>query len=306
MVGSCPVPMLSMPSGIPLQSGSSSSRRTAFARSSTYSSSRRGVPVPQRVTGAGAAGTVSRRRWPPPPTGGCRLAGRRPARRRHLGLVELPDERRQQVAGLQVEVVARAVEVGRHQGDAFRPVLAGEAAAQLDAGDLGDGVGAVGLLERAGEEVLLLERLRRQPGIDAGAAQEDEPLGTRAERLVDDVHLDGQVLLDEFVGVLPVRQDAAHAGGGQDHGLAAGAGPEEVSRLALVGQVELGLAAGEDVLVAAGLERAHDRASHQAGVARHIDGRGVHGSYSTAARGGAAPRRSIRRLHPWLPRTGPC
>ena len=93
-----------------------------------------------------------------------------------LGFVELADHGRQHVARAQVEVVAGAEQVGRHQREVVGAVLAVEAAAELDAGDLGDRVGAVGLLERSGQQVLLFERLRRLARVDAGAAQKDELL----------------------------------------------------------------------------------------------------------------------------------
>jgi hypothetical protein len=40
--------------------------------------------------------------------------------------------------------------------------------AHLDADDLGDGVALVGGLERAGEQGVLRDRLRRELGVDAG------------------------------------------------------------------------------------------------------------------------------------------
>jgi len=42
---------------------------------------------------------------------------------------------------------------------------------ELDAGDLGDGIGFVGGLERAGEEGLLAHGLLGQPRVDIGAAE---------------------------------------------------------------------------------------------------------------------------------------
>ena len=142
------------------------------------------------------------------------------------------------MAGREVEVVAGAVQVGGHEREIVGAVLAVEAAAQLDAGDLGDGVGAVGLLQRAREQVLLAQRLRGLARVDAGAAEEDEPLHAVAERLADDVELDEQVVLDELPGLLPVGEDAAHLGGGDDDDV----GPllvEEPARRGLVGEVEL-------------------------------------------------------------------
>ena len=50
----------------------------------------------------------------------------------------------------------------------FGAVLAVVAPAHLDAGDLGQGVGPVGGLKRAGEEVVLGDGLRGELGVDAG------------------------------------------------------------------------------------------------------------------------------------------
>jgi hypothetical protein len=96
--------------------------------SSTCRNSRFGVPLPQMTT-----------------SGGVCLGG----------LVELAEQRRDDVAVLEVEVVAGAVEVGGHDAAEVAPVLAVVALAELDAGDLGDGVGLVGGLERAGEQGVL-------------------------------------------------------------------------------------------------------------------------------------------------------
>ena len=69
---------------------------------------------------------------------------------------------------LQVEIVARPVEIGRHGRDEVAAVLAAIGLRQLDAGDLGDGVPLVGRLQRAGEQRVLGDRLRRELRIDAG------------------------------------------------------------------------------------------------------------------------------------------
>ena len=58
--------------------------------------------------------------------------------------MELANPGGQDVAGLQVEVVARAIQVGGHGGDEIGAVLAVVALAHQDAGDFRDGVGIVG------------------------------------------------------------------------------------------------------------------------------------------------------------------
>ena len=81
--------------------------------------------------------------------------------------MRLAQEGREHVAGAQVEIVVRAVEVGGHGGDEVAPVLPPVSLRQLDTGDLGDRVGLVRRLKRAGEKRVLGDRLRREPRIDA-------------------------------------------------------------------------------------------------------------------------------------------
>ncbi len=172
-------------------------------------------------------------------------------RRTHLGFVELAQHRGQHVAGVQVEVVARPVQVGGHERQVVGAVFAIETAAHLDAGDLRQCVRAVGLFQRAGEEVLLLERLRGELGVDARAAQEQQSPHAVPEGGVDDVELDGQVVVDELVGLFAVGEDAADTGRGQDDqfGLLSG---EERAGGRLVGEVELRMGAQDQVVVSAG------------------------------------------------------
>ena len=127
------------------------------------------------------------------------------------------------VAGGEVEIVAGAVEVGRHRADEVGAELAAIGLAQLDAGDLGQGVPLVGGLQRAGEEVFLPDRLGAIARVDAGAAEEQE-LGD-ADRVggADQVELDAQIVGEEVDRPAGVGQDAADPGGGDDDhvGLAA-------------------------------------------------------------------------------------
>ena len=74
---------------------------------------------------------------------------------------------RQDVAGLQVVVVARAVEVGGHNGKVPRAILAIVGPAHLDARDLGHGVRTVRGLQGTGQKIGFADGLRALPGIDA-------------------------------------------------------------------------------------------------------------------------------------------
>jgi hypothetical protein len=90
--------------------------------------------------------------------------------------VELADQRRDDVAVGEVEVVARAIEVGGHHAAEVGAVLPVVGFAQLDAGDLGDGVGLVGGFQRAGEQRRFRHRLLGETRVDAGAAEEQQAL----------------------------------------------------------------------------------------------------------------------------------
>ena len=85
-----------------------------------------------------------------------KFAARRPrtpdhdfARAGRFRLVRLAQKRGEDVRGDEIEVVVRPVEIGRHRGNEVRAVLARVSLAELDPGDLGDGVGFVRRLERS-------------------------------------------------------------------------------------------------------------------------------------------------------------
>ena len=184
----------------------------------------------------------------------------------------LPQQRRQHMAVGQVVVVVRAVQIGRHHADVLPAVLAVVALGQLDAGDLGDRVGLVGRLQRAGQQRVFPDRLCAVARVDAARAQEHQPLHARQVRAVDQVRLDHQVLVDEVGAVDVVGLDATHPRGGDEDVVRLLLGQEGLHR-ALVQQVQLGAAAGEDVRVAAGLQSAHQGAADHAAMAGDEDAR---------------------------------
>ena len=115
-----------------------------------------------------------------------------------------------------VVIVIQTVEVGGHGADEIAAVLAPAGLAQFDAGDFGDGVPLVGGLERTAQEVFLLQRLRRQLGIDAGTAQEEQLFDPVQIGPMDEIILDLQVLEEELGRAALVGHDAAHPGGGDE------------------------------------------------------------------------------------------
>ena len=111
--------------------------------------------------------------------------------------------------------------------------------AELQPGDLGDGVGFVGRLERAREERLFLDRLRGELGINAGAAQKEDPFHPRLIGRLYEIRGDHEVVVEEVGGPGVVGVDTADFGGGDDDGLGPPRG-HEIDGGPLVAQVEFG------------------------------------------------------------------
>jgi hypothetical protein len=59
--------------------------------------------------------------------------------------------------------------------------------------------------------------LRAKLGVDAGRAQEEQPVGLCAVTCVDDVGLNNEVFADEVCGIEIIGQDAADLGRSQKH-----------------------------------------------------------------------------------------
>ncbi len=116
-----------------------------------------------------------------------------------------------------VVVVAGAVEVGGHERVVHDSVLLAVVFAELETGDLGDGVGFVGEFELGGEQGVFFEGLGRKLGVDAGGTEEEESGYAGLVGGVDSVAGDDEVLVAEVGGVCIVGVDTADLGGGHDH-----------------------------------------------------------------------------------------
>src|SRR5215204_606416 len=88
-------------------------------------------------------------------------------------IVKFTNERRDHVGCFSVEVVIRSIQVGRCQCVEIRPVLTKVTIAQLETGDLCDGVGFIRRLEVTGQQLFLRYRLDRFFRIHTRAAEED-------------------------------------------------------------------------------------------------------------------------------------
>lgn len=147
---------------------------------------------------------------------------------------------------LQVLVIARAIQISRHNRQIAGPVLAVVRPAQLDPGDLGHGIRPIRGFQGPGQEVFLLDGLGTLTWVDAGGTQKQQVIDPGTPGLVDHIRLDGQVLLDEFRRVAVVGDNPAHLGGGQKH-IIRFLGLEKRPYGLLLGQIQLGMGPGDDI-----------------------------------------------------------
>ena len=181
----------------------------------------------------------------------------------------LPDHGREDMAVLEVEVVVRPVQVGRHHCDVVRPVLDVEALAHLQPGDLRDGVRLIGVFERGGEEAVLLHRLRRLAWVDAGRAEEEQLLHPVSEALSDDVLLYLEVLPDEVRTILQVGHYPSDMCRRKHHRIRP-LRVEELPDRRPVKQIELRVRASHKICISPLLKIVPDGRAHEPAVPRHI------------------------------------
>jgi hypothetical protein len=98
-------------------------------------------------------------------------------------------------------------------------VLPAVGLAQFEAGNLGDRIPLVGRLERAGQQAVFRHRLRREAGIDAGRAEEQQLRDASAPRRLDHIARDRQIIVQEISGTRVVGVDPARPRGSEQHGL---------------------------------------------------------------------------------------
>jgi hypothetical protein len=181
--------------------------------------------------------------------------------------VELANERGNDVASVQIEVVTRPIDVGRHDADVVRSELSIVRLAEHDAGDLGDGIRFVGRLERSAQQRVLAYRLVGEPGVDAGAPQEHELLNPTSIRALDDVELDEQVAPNEVGREGGVREDAADSRRGEKDEVRSLRFEERRDGTSVL-QLEVRARAHDQVVVSEGTQPPNDRRADEAAVSR--------------------------------------
>lgn len=160
-------------------------------------------------------------------------------------LDETPDQGREDVTVDEVVSVVRAVEIAGHEADRVPAVLLAEVETEFVPGDLRQRVALIGGLQRTGQEVFLLDRLRRLAGIDAAGTEEAELFDLVQKTLHDHVVLDFEVFEQEFRTMHFVCHDPADFCAGEDHIVRLFCIKEIFDRL-LVAEIKLGMRPFQD------------------------------------------------------------
>src|SRR5574344_703266 len=213
-------------------------------------------------------------------------ASRTPERDRRVPFLarrlELADHRRQDVSVRDVVVVARPVEVGRHQRMVEKPAVAPQELAELESRDLRNRIPFVRLLELARQQRAFRNRLRRKARINAGRAEEQKAADARFRRRPDRVERNHLVLVEEERVRRAVRADPADARRRDDRDVRILGLVERTDGLG-VEQVELRVGSDDKIAASGLLKRPHARRPYHPPMARDIDfGVFIHDSTRTS------------------------
>src|ERR1019366_2461654 len=187
-----------------------------------------------------------------------------------FGFSRFANERRENMRVGQIEVVVGTVQVRRHCGEIASAILAVVAPAHLDSRNLGDCVGAVGRLQRPGQQVVFPNRLGAEPGVDAGGAKEEQAFHPGIAAGLDQVGLDDEVVADKVGWGALVGENAADPGCGKEDKLRLFVGNKLVYS-DLIAEIEILVRAGEQVVVSKAQEFAMNCRSDQAAMAGDVD-----------------------------------
>ena len=185
------------------------------------------------------------------------------------GLMHLANQRGKNVGAVKIEIVVRSVKVRWHARDEGFSIFARIGLAELDPCDLGEGIGLVRRLQRASEEGALGNGLRREFGVNAGAAKEKKLSGAKIRGSLDDVVLDCEILQQKLDGLFVIGSDAPTLAAAST--TIAGRSFSKKARTPSGQEIELRARASQDLVESCPLQPAHNGASHHPSVARDID-----------------------------------
>ena len=129
----------------------------------------------------------------------------------HSRIDELADHGRDDVRRLQVEVVARAVEIDGKHRDGGKPVLLPVRLGLHKKHLFGQTVGRIGFFRIAVPEILLSERNRRELGIGTDRPGGDKLADPRKPSPFHELGPHHQIFIEKTAGAQPIGLNSAHA-----------------------------------------------------------------------------------------------
>jgi hypothetical protein len=169
------------------------------------------------------------------------------------------------VRRLQIEVVARAVQVHREEHDAVHAVLRPVGLRLHQQQLLGDAIGRICLFRVSVPQIIFPERHRRKLRVRADGARDDR-LGHAGEAaFLQQAEAHHRVFEEEQAGIVAVGADAAHLGRQVEHHL----GPRVLQQLAArrpVDQIVVAPPRNEHLVDPAGPQRLDDEAAEETGA----------------------------------------
>lgn len=181
-------------------------------------------------------------------------------------LDKTPDQGRKNVTIDKVVGVIRAVEVAGHEADRIPSILFAEVQTEFITGDFCQSITLVRRLQRACQQILFLDRLRRLARIDAAGAQEAELFDFMQVTLHDHVVLDFEVFQQKLRAMRFVRHDPADFCAREDH-IIRMFRIEEILDGLLIAEIKLRMGPLEDIGIAFLFELADACAADHAAMA---------------------------------------
>jgi hypothetical protein len=142
----------------------------------------------------------------------------------------------------------------------------------VDTGDLGEGIGVVGPLERPGEHCVFADRLRAITRVNARAAQVEQLRDARSPCGPQHRGVKHQVIIEEIGRAGRVRRDAAD-GACRVNDKTRAMGIEPPVNCGLIAEIEFGSRRRKDRPMPATSKRPHDRRTDQTAMAGNEDRR---------------------------------
>ncbi len=180
------------------------------------------------------------------------------------------DQRREDMPVYKVVGVIRAIEIAGHQADGVPAILFAEVKTEFITGDFCQSVALIGGLQRTGQQVFFLDRLRRLAWIDATGSEETELFHFMQKTLHDHVVLDLKVFEQELRAMRFVCHDPADFCPGENHIVRPLRIEELLDRL-LIAEIEFGMSPFLDIGVAFLFEFADACAADHAAMAADKD-----------------------------------